>query len=196
VGGPACPDATACGGDVLGTWEVNSSCLDVRGRLDIHTIGLGCTTADIAGALEVRGQVEFFDDGRFLDETTTVGDVAMRLAPECLEISGTPVTCEAIGGPLTSLGFSSVGCLDAPNGDCLCGGQVNQMGGMAQITPEAALNGEYSAIDETLTLTSASPLSYSYCVRDETLLVTPAVHSGIQTTHGTVELDRRSLVLR
>src|SRR4051812_5096055 len=40
TGGPmSCPNVTACGGDVVGTWTVASSCLKLSGNVDIALAG-------------------------------------------------------------------------------------------------------------------------------------------------------------
>ena len=52
TGGPSCPNGTACGGDVVGTWNVTSSCLGLSGALDVALVGLDprtCTSATISG---------------------------------------------------------------------------------------------------------------------------------------------------
>ena len=40
-GAASCPDVTACGGSVVGTWTVTSSCLTVSGTLDLIAGGSG-----------------------------------------------------------------------------------------------------------------------------------------------------------
>jgi hypothetical protein len=41
-GGGSCTEVTACGGDVVGTWQVKSQCLTFDGLADIAYLGLTC----------------------------------------------------------------------------------------------------------------------------------------------------------
>src|SRR5262245_40218129 len=41
-GGGSCSNVAACGGSVVGTWTVMSSCLKVTGELDLALAGLNC----------------------------------------------------------------------------------------------------------------------------------------------------------
>src|SRR5690349_2273347 len=57
-GGASCPNVTACGGSVVGTWTVMSSCLTVNGTVDPAWLGLDprtCTGVMISGTLNVSG---------------------------------------------------------------------------------------------------------------------------------------------
>lgn len=185
---PSCPDGEACGGEVRGRWEVNSSCLEVDGKFDVSWLGIGCSEAAIWGELDVAGELEFLDDGRFLDETTTSGDLALRLLQECLDISGTIVTCEQISFPLASGGFSSVKCLDYSGGGCVCGARVNRAGGLGHVSPDASTSGLYTAIDETLTLSDSDAFTYSYCAAARSFVMTPTGVGDIDNIHGSVLL--------
>src|SRR3954451_5746556 len=69
-GGAPCPSVTACGGDVVGTWTVSSSCLTVSGALDLSLVGAGCPTAPVAGTLAVTVTFTANADGTYLDDTT------------------------------------------------------------------------------------------------------------------------------
>ena len=121
---------TPCGGDITGTWTVTSSCLTVTGGLDLASFGAGCATAPVTGSLGVTGTWTANADGTYTDNTTTSGDEQFTLAPSCLVISSTPVTCKGAGGLLTSLGYSSVTCVDAAGGGCTCSATVQQNGGL------------------------------------------------------------------
>src|SRR6266540_973482 len=54
-GGSSCPSVEPCGGDVVGTWTVSSSCLTVTGELDLALVGAGCPSAPVTGSLKVDG---------------------------------------------------------------------------------------------------------------------------------------------
>lgn len=183
----SCSDVVACGGDIRGRWEVSSSCLEVTGSFDLTALGIGCFDAAIWGDLQVQGELQLLESGEFRDNTTTSGDFALRLAQACLDVSGTVVTCETVAAPIASRGFSSVKCLDHPDGGCLCAARVNQAGGLGHVRHEAANHGEFNAIDETLTLSSPDAYTYSYCASENSLDLTPRGVRSIGTT-GSVAL--------
>ena len=54
-GGTSCPNVTACGGNLVGTWTVTSSCLKVSGNLDLSLAGAGCPSTPVTGDLQVTG---------------------------------------------------------------------------------------------------------------------------------------------
>src|SRR4051794_38293168 len=54
-GGVACISASPCGGDVLGTWQVSSSCLAVTDTLDLSAVGAPGCYAPVTGSLSVTG---------------------------------------------------------------------------------------------------------------------------------------------
>ena len=59
TGGGSCTNVTACGGNVVGTWTVSSSCLTLSSsNLDISLAGLdprSCTNVTLTGSLKVTG---------------------------------------------------------------------------------------------------------------------------------------------
>src|SRR5436305_5888695 len=98
AGGAPCPDVTPCGGNMVGSWTVASSCLSVTGALDLTLVGAGCPTAPVTGSLTVTGTFTANGDGTYSDNTTTTGEEHFTLGPSCLVISSTPVTCDGAAG--------------------------------------------------------------------------------------------------
>ena len=82
--GPSCPSVTACGGDVVGTWNVTSSCLTLSSsNLDIGAAGLdpsACKNVTLSGSLTVTGTWTANANGTYTDGTTTTGNV--QIGPE------------------------------------------------------------------------------------------------------------------
>src|SRR4051812_49023030 len=72
-GGASCPNVTPCGGNVVGTWTVASSCLTVSGALDLGLVGAGCPSAPVTGTLAVTGTFTANADGTYSDNTITTG---------------------------------------------------------------------------------------------------------------------------
>src|SRR3954471_222743 len=63
--GASCPNGTACGGNVIGSWTVSSSCLSVTGELNPALAGAGCPSAPVTGSLEVTGTFTVNADGTY-----------------------------------------------------------------------------------------------------------------------------------
>src|SRR4051794_41274849 len=142
--GPSCPNVTACGGAVVGTWTVASSCLKVSGNLDPSLVGAGCSSAPITGDLQVSGTWTAVGDGTFIDDTVTTGTEQFTLAPACLIVSSTPVSCAGAAGFIQLLGFGSLTCTQAAGGGCNCSGGGYQTRGVGGPSPPPAARGHYS----------------------------------------------------
>jgi hypothetical protein len=81
--GTSCPNVTACGGNLVGTWTVTSSCLNVTGNLDLALVGAGCPSAPVTGSLQVTGTWTANADGTYSDDTLTSGSEQFTLGPSC-----------------------------------------------------------------------------------------------------------------
>ena len=63
--GGLCSSVVACGGDITGTWSVRSSCVDMKGQLDVTGLGLGCSSFSISGSRVVTGTFTANPDGTY-----------------------------------------------------------------------------------------------------------------------------------
>ena len=81
--GATCPNVTACGGDVVGTWSVSSPCLKLNGSdIDFSLAGLDPNHSDnvgVTGSLSVSGTWTANADGTYTDGTTTTGTTTTRV---------------------------------------------------------------------------------------------------------------------
>jgi hypothetical protein len=190
-GSATCTNVTPCGGDLVGTWNVTSSCLTVSGEVDLSAFGLGCSSAPVAGSLQVSGTWTANADGTYSDNTTTTGNEQLELPASCREISGTTTTCDRIGGPITSVGYASVTCTDdTATGGCSCQATMDQAAGIGLAPTYVAASGNYTTSGSTLTIT-AGEVEYSYCVSGTTLTMTPQSVGKTATLTGSVELQRQ-----
>jgi hypothetical protein len=191
-GAPAsCPANVApCGGNVVGTWNVQSSCLTVSGNLDLTLAGLNCPAPPVSGSLHVTGSFTANADTTDADNTTTTGTEQFTLAPTCLMLSGTTTTCDGITGPIQGgLGFASLSCTNATGGGCNCTATIQQTGGFGLLSPSPSTSGNYATSDNTLTITGdVGDAKYSYCVSGSTLTVTPQSTSA--SVAGTIVLQK------
>ena len=91
--GGSCSNVTPCGGNVVGTWNVTSSCVTVSAtNLDISAAGLdpsSCKNVTMAGSLQVSGTLTANSNGTYTDGTTTTGTAQLELPAGCLKLSGT-----------------------------------------------------------------------------------------------------------
>jgi len=187
--GVSCSSGAACGGDVLGTWTVTSSCLSVSGALDLSLAGAGCRSAPVVGSLKVSGTWTANADSTYSDDTVTTGEEQITLAPACLVISSTPVTCAGAGGILKSLGYATFDCTDAGNGGCNCSATVNQQGGLGVVSPSTSATGNYSKAGNVLTISGdVGDVPYSYCTAGDQLTLTP--ESPSPTVTGSIVLQK------
>ena len=186
--GASCANVTACGGNVVGTWTVTSSCLTVSGTLDPSVVGAGCTSAPITGSLQVTGAWTAVGDGTYTDDTVTTGTEQFMLGPSCLVVSSTPVSCDGAAGFLQALGFESLTCTPAAGGGCNCSGVVQQTGGLGLLSPAPSTSGNYTGAENTFTLTGdVGDTTYDYCISGSKLTLTP--RSTSPTVTGTIVLQ-------
>ncbi len=177
-----CTDVTACGGDVVGVWNVTSSCLKLEGDLDVFLTSLACATVPATGQLETTGSIEFRADGTYSDNTTTTGFVSFPLDAACLAISGIDVECSRTSSIFMGLGWTEAVC-SGDAGACNCELSVEQDGGMGMPLSYTEPTGTYSTMD---TMLKAMNAEYQYCSAGDTLTVTPTM----QALTGTIELQK------
>jgi hypothetical protein len=191
----SCTDVAACGGDVVGTWTVAACPLTVTGTADLTGLGLDpdCMSGPVTGSLQVSGTFTAVAGGTYMDNTSTTGETQFDLISECLELSGTRTTCDEIDGPLISLGFTALVCIDnAMTGGCSCTGTINQTGGLAFVSFDAATSGTYTTAGNTLVTTAFSnDTEYPYCVAANTLTMTLQSVARVGTVMGPIVLQKQ-----
>ena len=189
-GGAACLDLSPCGGDVLGTWQVSSSCLALSDTLDLSPVGAPGCSAPVTGFLSVTGTFTANADGTYSDNTVTTGEEHFTLSPSCLVISSTAVTCEGVSGIIKTLGFASVTCTPAGAG-CTCSATVNQPGSIGVVSVAPSTSNNYSRAGNQLTLTNdAGDSKYAYCAQATQLNLTP--QGTNPKTTGSIVLEKRA----
>lgn len=189
-GGSDCENAPACGGDVVGTWTVTSSCLELSGDADVTSIGLGCSSIPVTGYLEVTGTWTAYSDGTYSDETVTSGWAQFAMPESCRSISGTVVRCSQMGNALEIMGYTSTTCTSVASGGCACDAIVEQHGGMGVISIIPGTSGEYTVDEGILATVSDLPAEYAYCVSGSDLTMHPLT-STAGTVTGIIELTKQ-----
>src|SRR4051812_30158347 len=51
AGAGTCSNVVPCGGNVVGTWNVTSSCLKLSGNMDASFVSLGCPSVPVTGTV-------------------------------------------------------------------------------------------------------------------------------------------------
>jgi hypothetical protein len=189
----SCDNVVGCGGDVVGVWFAVDSCLTVSGTANLAALGIGCTEGTADGTLAVSGNWRVGDDGTLTDTTQTTGTIKLGLGPECKDVSGTVTQCDAIGGPLASLGFTESACVDSATieGGCDCTGTVDQAGAAAFVTFDVASMGLYAIDGNALTFTGYEVVDYDYCVDGNFMHMTPTTVNDIGTVSGTIVFQKQ-----
>jgi hypothetical protein len=182
-----CVEGRACGGEVVGTWNVTFSCLNVSGQVDLSMFGLGCQRANAEGSLRVTGAWIARADNGYTDMTTTKGSVQYSLPASCLRLSGTTVGCEILSTVLANLGQSDVACLAAAGGGCTCTATVNQVGSAGVLALPPSTSGKYKTSGNTLVLDGET--RYGYCTSGSQLTMSP--QGTIVPTSGTIVFQKQ-----
>jgi hypothetical protein len=188
LGGSAatCSNVAACGGLVVGTWTVTSSCLTVSGQLNLSNVfGANCPSPQVTGSLKVSGAWIGTADGTYSDNTTTTGNEQFPLAAGCLSYSGTTLTCDQSSALLQAVGYSSASCTKAASGGCACSASVEQSGGVGIVSTTASTSGHFTTASNAITIDNDN--SYGYCVSGNQMTWTPQTQNP--TTTGTVEFQ-------
>ncbi|HVY41176.1 MAG TPA: arabinofuranosidase catalytic domain-containing protein [Polyangia bacterium] len=185
--GGSCPGLTPCGGSVVGSWTVSSSCLNVSGDMDVTLASLGCKTVPVNGTLHVTGSWSAKPDGTYADNTVTTGTMTFPLAANCLSVSSVNVPCDKAAGSLQALGWESVTC-SVSGGQCTCSATGNQKGGIGVISPWASNTGNY--MTDGSGLNADGNVDYNFCASGNMLTLAPK--PTILPITGTIVLQKGS----
>ncbi|MBN2575092.1 MAG: hypothetical protein JXP73_11065 [Deltaproteobacteria bacterium] len=181
-----CTNGPTCGGDLVGTWDVTSSCLTLSGDMDMTLSSLGCPTVPVTGSLQVTGTWTAKSDGTYTDNTTTTGSFTCPLAPSCLSVSSVDVECFKMANAFTAVGWKTATCSTNTNDECNCSVTADQSGGIGVISPWKSDSGTYTTSGSGLN--ADDYVDYSYCVSGNTLTLTPK--PTILPVTGTIVLQK------
>jgi len=157
VAGPSCP-FTACGGDLVGTWTVDSACHAPGGLEEVAL--LGCDDARISRSTIVASGTWTF--GADMTYTRSVSQ------QETLEFTE-PLSCDSSATACSNVSVRDYAATCTGTGCCSC----------TQVRPNRTStdSGTYAVSGSTVTLTiGGTRLPYQYCVGGNT--VTFSVQAG------------------
>jgi hypothetical protein len=173
-GGPAasCGQVAACGGDVVGTWNIAAGCAHVASSPNI----MGCPDASTQNAMVVASGTSTFNaDKTFTSDVTETASETVVLPTSCLTTGGMTVSCQTLGQVLSSAvmsdaGTTTVSCnTSGSNCNCDLSGTIRTMS-----------MGTYTTSGNSITTTSNGNMGTSeYCVSGTELHVITSAGMGV-----------------
>lgn len=153
----SCGKVPACGGSVVGTWNIAAGCASVSSSPNI----MGCPNASAQNAtVTASGTTTFNADMTYTSDTTETASETIVLPSSCLTANGTTVSCQTLGQVLmsalqTDAGATSASCsMSGSNCNCDISGTVH-----------ASNMGTYTTSGNSITTTTNGSMSTSdYCV--------------------------------
>jgi hypothetical protein len=176
-GGGTCGGTKACGGDVVGTWKVTSSCQTA----EITPFPLSCDASPTAlETVTSAGTLTFGADLTYTWIGTQTGRAAQTYPDACLVMNGQTITCERLNQLLGANVMSPSAVCNQGHAGCTC---TTELPG--QTTNEAGSYTTTAAGLLTETPTGGSPFDFDYCATGGGLSMSPRL-SSIVTVADTV----------
>jgi hypothetical protein len=182
--GGTCSNAAACGGDIVGSWTITSSCVSESGSM----FDSQCPSATVSSSgLTITGSVTYNADGTYSLTSTTAGSLDVTLPPSCLTSNGVTVTCaqlnqEVQSNPTPGLTINCTG-----SSSCSCVETI-----VSQTSSETGTYTTTAAGLLTDTPTGGTAGQTDYCVKGTTMTQSPHAGSAMmgQNVSGTITLTK------
>jgi hypothetical protein len=182
--GGTCASSAACGGNIVGTWTIGSSCVTANASM----FDSQCPSATVSSSnVQLSGTFTFNGDMTYTSNVTSSGSVVVTLPASCLTMQGVTVTCDQItqvfqANPTPGVTFTCTG-----SSSCTCNETV------ANAT--SAMSGTYTTTAAGLLTETASDGTVSegdYCVKGTTLTESTHADSAMmgQSVSGTLTLTK------
>jgi hypothetical protein len=188
--GGTCGNTTACGGDIVGTWKITSSCISVDATSMVASMGCPGETASASG-FTITGSITYNADMTYSSNSTLSGNVVVGLPASCLTQQGITITCgqlqQVLQGMAATAGFQSVRC--SGSSGCSCTVAL-----APQASTETGTYGTTAAGVLTTTAAGGTPSGGDYCVKGTTLTESPqagASMMGQGSISGTITLTKQ-----
>jgi hypothetical protein len=151
---------TACGGDVVGTWNSYGSCMSTTGYEQYP----GCEDVVIDGAPDFTGSATFNADGSYTQDTTISGDVHEVFDDDCI--------ASMTGGMMNGEAYCALVSAVASSGESGMSGSCTYSGGKCtcnlSIDMQDSQQGSYTLAGNTMTIDDGEAVEY--CVSNGTEL--------------------------
>ena len=175
-GGASCAAVSPCGGNIVGTWKVTSSCLTAT--QDLTSV---CAGASAELAYMISGTVTYNSDGTTSSSLMATIAAHERFPSGCMPFG---LTCDQLGQTGKDAGISD-NCTTDATGACICDSVAPATTSNAPVT--------YSTSGSTLTTTSANGMTSTsfYCVQGSVLYEFAGPGDGGLTATGGVVLNKQ-----
>jgi len=183
--GGSCATPPACGGDIVGSWKITSSCLHLAGTLDLDQT---CTGVPVNADVQYSGMASYTAAMTYSETFSVTGSETFVFPGACL--SG--ATCDQINQRAQSSppdGITSLHCSAAGGGGCSCTATLASQS--ATDTGTYTLSG--TGVTTTSTTTSGDVETDQYCVMGSQLQIVPGANSGAvgATATGSITLMKQ-----
>lgn len=182
-----CANAAACGGDIVGAWQISSTCLTFDSSTMSNDDCPGQTTR--VADWDMTGNFNFNADLTYSANATQTGTVVTTLPASCLMRQGITLSCaqleDALQANLADSGFSSGTCSVSAGNGCACT--------IVTLPQSSNASGTYTTSGSgvlTQTETGGSPDSSNYCVKGSTLTLSPTA-SEMSGVAGSLTLTKQ-----
>jgi hypothetical protein len=165
--GGSCSSIAGCGGEIVGTWQVQSFC-ESNITADTSETSL-CPSATVSTAgLTASGTLTFGSDRSYSTTITLSGNLRYTIPNSCLTSNGETATCAQLSASadLTGTGFTAVSCLSA-GANCDCDFTL------APTTSPASGTYVLSETSVTLNSTDGGTSQDTYCATSTELRLSP-----------------------
>jgi len=182
--GGTCSNTAACGGAVVGTWTITSSCVSESASM----LDSQCPTATASGSnLTISGSITYNADGTYSSTSTVSGSVSVTLPPSCLTTNGVTLTCAQLNQLFQSNPTAGVTLNCTGTSSCACTETL-----ASQTSSETGTYTTTAAGLLTNTPTGGTVSQTDYCVKGTTMTQSPHAGSAMmgQTIAGTITLTK------
>jgi hypothetical protein len=181
--GGTCGNTAACGGNVVGTWTITSSCVSASASM----VDTGCPTATASASnLTIDGSFTYNADGSYTSTASVSGSVRVSLPQSCLTSNGVTITCDQVNqalqnDPTAGVTLSCTGSLS-----CTCTETISN--------ETSTETGTYTTAAGVVTQTPAGGTASEsdYCVKGTTMTQSPHASSTMmgEVESGTITLAK------
>jgi hypothetical protein len=184
-GSATCSNTPACGGNIVGTWKIVSTCVSSDESTQNNPSCPGETVK--ASGVTATGTATYGSDGTYSTNFTINGSAILTIPGSCLKSGNIMLTCDQLQQSLSGAAtdsFSAVTCSASGDG-CSCTLTLKP-------TPSMS-NGTYTTTAAgVLTETTGSGSDQNdYCVKGSTLTISPHAGSTMSTSTGTITLQKQ-----
>ncbi|HXI60539.1 MAG TPA: hypothetical protein VNO55_30970 [Polyangia bacterium] len=181
--GGACGNTAACGGDIVGTWTVTSSCVSATASM----FDSSCPGATIGNVnIKVTGTATYNADKTYTSSATFSGSESVTQPASCLSVNGSMASCAQLTQSLAgNPGFKSATCTGT--GGCTCNIVLND-----DTTMETGTYTTTAAGLLTETPAGGAASQSDYCVKGKTMTDSPHAGSAMmgESLSGTITLTK------